>query len=47
MVKIDRKIMLMGGIKALVGAALVIIVFNWPPAVAAAIRKFFGGRLEA
>ena len=47
MVNIDRKIMLVGGINALVRAALVIIVLNWPPAVAAAIQKLFRGRREA
>jgi hypothetical protein len=38
--------MLMGGINAFIQADLVIIVLNWPPAVAAAIQKFFGGRRE-
>jgi len=42
-VRDDPKIMMVGGVQSLFEAAMYIFVLQWPPAIAAAVAKTFGG----
>lgn len=42
-VKADPKIMLVGGVQSLFEAAMYIFVLQWPPAMASAVGRVFGG----
>jgi hypothetical protein len=46
-IKADRKILLVGAVQSLFEAAMYIFVLQWPPAVSAAIAKYFGNTAAA